>query len=387
MKPVRLLSDLRDCRLLGVASLMMLSAALCSLPALAGPVHAGGTVQRDGGAGDPSYGPGSIEIGTFARTVGEVTEFESLAGRHVRSVLWYQGWDASSQPSFPAAELNSVVLYHDGYNTHTIVHLTWEPWVSLGDIAAGVYDAYLTGYAAQAQDWGEPLRLRFAHEMIQDGVFNDCYGQSGCPEWYPWQDQPGAYVAAYRHVRDVFRSVGASNVQFVWCPNNWPFDLSLVQQYYPGQEYVDWLCTDGYNWTNRDGQPGWPDWQWFDDIYYPIYHTFVDHPEIFGQAPIMIGEFAACEAGPYELPGQTKCAWITNAFERLGSADYARIKAFYWFNINKECDWRISSSDASLAAFRAAISSSSFVSHAREAVYVPLVLCGKRSLSCQGARP
>jgi beta-mannanase len=150
--------------------------------------------------------------------------------------------------------------------------------------------------------------------------------------------------------------------------------VSLVQQYYPGQEYVDWLCADGYNPTNRDGQPGWPDWQWFDDIYYPIYHSFVDHPEIFGEAPIMIGEFAACEAGPYELPGQTKSAWITNAFERMGSADYARIKVFTWFNIDKECDWRINSSDASLAAFRAAISGPSFVSHPHQTVYLPVVM-------------
>jgi hypothetical protein len=57
----------------------------------------------------------------------------------------------------------------------------------------------------------------------------------------------------------------------------------------------------------------------------------------------------------------------------MASADYAQIKAFYWFNIHKECDWRINSSAASLAAFHAAISNPKFVSHPHRAAYLPLV--------------
>jgi hypothetical protein len=132
---------------------------------------------------------------------------------------------------------------------------------------------------------------------------------------------------------------------------------------------------DGYNWTNQDGQPGWPDWQWFDDIFYPIYHTFIDAPDIFGNKPIMIGEFASGEAGSHELPGQTKPAWINNTFERIRSSDYAQIQAFYWFHINKELDWRANSSPGSLSAFQAAISNSQFTSHSMP-LYLPVVVKG-----------
>jgi hypothetical protein len=301
-----------------------------------------------------------IEIGAFVGasppTTSTIQAFENLMSRHIYSVLWYQGWDSSGQPPFSTADLNTGVRYHDGYDTRTVLHLTWEPWVDLKKIADGTYDTYLFSYAAQARDWGDPIRLRFAHEMIQNNVKDACQGgQPGCPEWYPWQDQPDDYKAAFRHVHDVFRAAGATNVEFVWCPQNYPFDLNIVEQYYPGSAYVDWLCADGYNTANP--------WQWFDDIFYNIYHTFVDHPEIFGDKPVMIGEFASCEAGPDEESWETKPTWIQNAFERIQSRDYAKIRAFYWFQINKECDWRINSSSASLAAFRTAISGPAFASH------------------------
>jgi hypothetical protein len=320
----------------------------------------------------------SIEIGAYVGadppTADAINSFEELAGRHLASAAWYAGWDSASQPPFPAADLRPL-LSHDGFRAPVVLHLTWEPWAPLADIAAGAYDGYISAYAGSAADWGGPIRLRFAHEMIQDNVHDDCQGQPGCPEWYPWQDQPADYVAAFRRVHDLFQAAGAANVAFVWCPNNYPFDLSVVRAYYPGAGYVDWLCVDGYNWTNQDGAPGWPDWQWFDDIYYNIYHTLADHAEIFGERPIMIGELASCEAGPYEQPGQTKAAWIENAFSRMKSADYARLQAFYWFQTHKECNWRVDSSPASEAAFRLALSDAIFAGHAVPAAvtYLPIV--------------
>jgi hypothetical protein len=310
--------------------------------------------------------PNGVDIGAYVATdpptVGSVQAFENLSRRHACTVSWYQSWDASPshQPSFPSAALNAL-LQHDGYDTYIIPQLTWDPWVQLNDISSGNYDLYLVRYANQMKAWGRTIRLRFAHEMIQDDSY--CGGQAGCLEWYPWQDQPTAYVAAFRHVHDVFTAVGARNVEFVWCTNNFPSQMSVVQKYYPGSDYVDWLCMDGYNQGNKDGIPGWPDWQSFEDIFHNIYHTFVDNKTFYGDKPIMIGETASCEAGPHELSWQTKSAWITNMFQRLKSPEYADIKAFTWFNINKECDWRINSSPQSLSAFQTAISDRYFSSH------------------------
>jgi len=155
--------------------------------------------------------------------------------------------------------------------------------------------------------------------------------------------------------------------------------VNIVKRYYPGPEYVDWLCMDGYNWTNQDGAPGWPDWQWFDDTFYSLYHTFVDNTAIFGEKPIMIGEFASCEASAHEQAGQTKPAWITDVFARMQDPAYSELRAFYWFQIDKECDWRVDSTPASLAAFKAAVADSYFTSHYRLPIqlYLPVVLRSK----------
>ena len=84
-----------------------------------------------------------------------------------------------------------------------------EPDFQLADIFAGSYDAYIREFAEGARDWGHPFFLRFNWEMNGD--------------WFPWAEgvngnQPGEYVAAWRHVHDIFTAVGADNATWVWCP-------------------------------------------------------------------------------------------------------------------------------------------------------------------------
>jgi mannan endo-1,4-beta-mannosidase len=67
---------------------------------------------------------------------------------------------------------------------------------------------------------------------------------------------PAAFVAAWRHVHDLFVQNGATNVVWVWCPNatDVPNATSAPwnhwTNYYPGDTYVDWVGIDGYNWGN-----------------------------------------------------------------------------------------------------------------------------------------
>jgi hypothetical protein len=61
----------------------------------------------------------------------------------------------------------------------------------------------------------------------------------------------------------------------------------------------------------------------------------------------MIAEIGCAEAGG------NKATWIQEAFRAL-SEIYRRVEVVVWFNINKECDWRIDSSPEALNAFRKA---------------------------------
>lgn len=216
----------------------------------------------------------------------------------------------------------------------------------------GKHDDYLRRFAMDAKAFGQPLFLRWGHEMNGD--------------WYPWSgsangaselagygdhmqpDGPERFVSAYRHIHDVFLQESATNVIWVWCPNvvmegNLGADWNAIANYYPGDEYVDWLCMDGYNWgTSQD----WTSWQSFDQVFR---ETYAQLQTINASKPMMIGETASSELGG-DKPG-----WISDAVSRLRT-DYPQVRLLIWFNLNKETDWRIDSTNASLGAFRKALS-------------------------------
>ena len=61
--------------------------------------------------------------------------------------------------------------------------------------------------------------------------------------------------------------------------------------------------------------------------------------------------------------GVNKAAWIHDAFTVQIPKNFPQIKAFVWFNQNKETDWSIESSSAAQAAFTNAMASSQYASN------------------------
>ena len=132
--------------------------------------------------------------------------------------------------------------------------LTLEPWqpgagpvqpdYQLSRIAAGSFDAQLDAWARNLAESGQPVILRFAHEMNTDR--------------YPWSvginnNTAGDYVAAWHHLRERFAQENARNVQFMWGPNA-PYEgAASIAQTFPGTDAVDVLALDGYNWGDGDG--------------------------------------------------------------------------------------------------------------------------------------
>src|SRR4029078_8442886 len=109
----------------------------------------------------------------------------------------------------------------------------------LADVYNGTYDSYIREWATDAKACGHPYFLRFDHEMNGNWQF-------------PWSEQingnkPGEYIKAWRHVHDIFTSLGATNATWVWCPNVTGTSTTARSARYPGDSYVDWACLDGYN--------------------------------------------------------------------------------------------------------------------------------------------
>jgi len=272
--------------------------------------------------------------------------FESRAGKGSSLVHWGQAWwrDGRYQPF----QADMATRVRDRGSIPLIDWGSWDasggtnqPRFGLAGIARGEHDAYLRSWAAGAAAWGHPLFLRFNWEM--NGWWQ-----------FPWSAQlngntAGDYVAAWRHVREVFEATGATNVTWVWCPNVVSKETTPLAALYPGDAYVDWVALDGYNWGGIRNEP----WRSFAEIYGSSYSAL---RQLAPTKPIMIAEVASAEQGG------DKAAWIRDAFGTQLPTRFPAIKAVVWFNWNdgnSAYTWPIESSGAASAAFGTVIGGSS----------------------------
>ncbi|MTD54050.1 glycoside hydrolase family 26 protein [Amycolatopsis pithecellobii] len=246
---------------------------------------------------------------------GTVEETDARDGRKPAIHLTYHGWSDDW-----AADPVTLADFADGRTPL----INWEPFdVSFDDIINGKLDQTIEARAEGAKALGQKFFLDFAAEM------NEAEGWGG--------HVPDKYVAAYRHIHDIFVARGATNVVWTWCPNNTDSpDAPPAMAYYPGDEYVDWTGIDGYNWGTSDEDF---EWQSFREVFAGIYAKLA----VVGK-PVIIGEMASDEVGG------DKAQWIDDVVPTLKS-DFPLIKAVVWFDVDKERHWQINSSAASLTAY------------------------------------
>ena len=246
--------------------------------------------------------------------------FANLVGTPPRIVHWYQDWTYS----IGANLLDSVA------SRGAMPMVTWEPWTApIDDIASGGWDGYIKGWADDAAAWGQVFFVRFGHEMNGD--------------WYPWCPQSGSttsasYVKAWKHIVDIFRQEGATNVRWVWCPNVGYPGATAFADLYPGDAYVDWVALDGYNWGATTGHS----WQALADVFQQSYD---DLGALAPTKPIMIAETSSSETGG------SKAAWIRQGLLTDLPTKLPRVQAVVWFDSYSSNGWQVDSSATSLAAF------------------------------------
>lgn len=226
--------------------------------------------------------------------------------------------------------------------------LTWEPWrippdpaapqaqpeFALREILSGRHDAYIRSFAAAIGGLARRILLRPMHEM--NGF------------WYPWcgtvnGNSPGDFRRAWRRLRRLFAEEKAANVLWVWSPHASsvpPGPENRIESYFPGDEHLDLVALDGYNWGTRLPEANWLE---FEEIFQAGYLEVT----AVSRKPLMIAETASAEEGG------SKAAWIRRMAHALPDR-FPRVETLVWFDTDKERDWRISSSPASLAAFREA---------------------------------
>jgi hypothetical protein len=270
----------------------------------------------------------SIQLGAYIpgapADAQALSEYAAMVGRQPDIVMWYRGF---GQPLLYSNEIANVRA------TGQTPMVTWEPYdQSLSQIASGEYDSYLHESAAIAKSWGGTLMVRFAHEMNGD--------------WYPWDEGvfgSETYLAAWRHVVSLFRADGAVNVKWVWSPYTQSGNKYPISPYFPGDEWVDYVGLDGYNWGGGNGH-----WQSLKEVFSASYAVVTQ----LSAKPVIIAETSSSE-----ISGD-KGTWIRAGFMSAIPQSFPRVSAVVWFNSTQALDWRVDSSQSSLDAYRAVVNCS-----------------------------
>jgi hypothetical protein len=114
------------------------------------------------------------------------------------------------------------------------------------EVATGQWDSVIRDSAM----W---VKNNFPYKLIIriDQEFNS-------PVCWGWGKDPIVYVAAYKRIVDIFRQENVPNVEWCWSPNFESCPWVRFSDYYPGDDYVDWVGTSLY--ANTWG------WKSFDDM-------------------------------------------------------------------------------------------------------------------------
>lgn len=157
------------------------------------------------------------------------------------------------------------------------------------------------------------------------------------------------FIAAWRHIHDIFEEEHATKVIWVFCPNvpnttDYPYS-SL----YPGESFVNWIGLDGYNWGTTQS---WSKWVSFDGVFGSAYK---DITKIAPQKPLMLAEVNTTDQGG------DKAQWYKDMLNNQIPNNFPQIQAVVIFNEDRSAqehvNWKIDSNQESLDSFISAIHS------------------------------
>lgn len=253
------------------------------------------------------------------------------------------GNETSQLPSFVSSIRHNPAILHVYTNfqapvpmqtVDTITNYGAVPMIDwdctrLDKITSGSEDSVITTYAQTLRSYGKPVFLRWYWEVNQN--------TQGSRQCGGYGDGP-AYISAWQHIWTLFQQQHASNVAFVWCPG---LKGGNYAAYYPGDNYVDWICVDGYD---RAGTARHVGSSTFTGIFGSFYDQWVGHGK-----PIMVGETGATayDQGSYIQSIQS------------GAPELPEIKAVVYFDaVGPEGDWSLTGTG--LQAFQSLVNDSYF---------------------------
>lgn len=100
-------------------------------------------------------------------------------------------------------------------------------------IAKGKLDSSIREFGNWIKESNRPIFLRIGYEF--DGW-----------DWNHYQKK--YFLKAWKRIHSIFKEMNVDNVAFVWQSKGTGSDQTLLEEWYPGDEYVDWC---GYSYFNN----------------------------------------------------------------------------------------------------------------------------------------
>ncbi|GID96742.1 glycosyl hydrolase [Amorphoplanes digitatis] len=170
-------------------------------------------------------------------------------------------------------------------------------------ILAGEHDRLIKQQARAIRKVDRPVLLRIRWEMDRPNLRATM-----------WSGED--YIAAYKHIREIFAQQRVENVSWVWCPTAEGFIRGDAPAFYPGDDQVDWTCVDVY--AGNLFQP-------IGTLMGPFLQWAAQRPK-----PIIVGEFGVAKAWGSE----GRAAWLRNAAGTFKANP--QIKGVVYFESNPE---------------------------------------------------
>lgn len=195
---------------------------------------------------------------------------------------------------------------------------TWMDWLdhsqspTIQGLLRGEYDWYIDEWIEGIKSLDSPIFIRLSHEM--DGYW---YPYSEGYHGDPDRNTAEEWVQYWRYVVDRFRAAGVDNVAWVWCVDGGRAGVRDWVDYYPGDEYVDWIAADIY--SNRHGG-----------------EALLEFREAMGDhKPIMIPEGGTEDLlTPYHPNYPGNSVWIDQFYSAILNEMAPQVKAVCWFQWN-----------------------------------------------------
>ncbi|MFA1545233.1 glycoside hydrolase family 26 protein [Actinomadura chokoriensis] len=243
-------------------------------------------------SGSPSVSPSGKDAGKPG--MAPIAEFERRLGRQLDIVQSYRGWKGD----FPGALEKSVA------DSNRYLLLTWAGG-DTREIVQGEHDELIARRARAVKALGKPVFLRWSRDMDRTSAGKRVHSQAD-------------FIAAWKHMREIFKRENVHNVAWVWCPTARGFGGADAGSFYPGDDQVDWICADAPPGADYD------------------YRDLSESVKLFLQwarkhnKPIMIAEF-----GVPKSYGARRDEWLREAAKTLQDP---QVRAVVYFNSDEQAE-------------------------------------------------